>query len=493
MTDFDWLIVIGYCAALLCVGYCQSRRNKTLDDFLLGGRRCRSFPVAASLFVSWFSVISYLTWPGEVIANGPLIFVGLVAAPLVIGFVGWVVVPKLRQTPWERYWKAPFWKPPLRPAWETRHNQPTSAYEILEPIGCRRLGSCLFLAMRVAWMGMITYIIATVVMPSLTTLYPWATAVGLVAVTVAYSLGGYCAVVWTDCLQAVLMFGGAVMIVVVVGMATGEGFWTMTVWPAHWAAPSWSCNPCERITVPWAILSAATLGLCVKAGDQMNVQRYLSTPSVPAAQRVLVGSFIMDVALTALLALVGLSLLSYYAGGPNDADAFMLQFISEWFPAGIRGLVVAALLAAAMSSLSSGINACVSTVAVDWQGHSDDAGNRTLAWPGIEVRSRAGQPIPATIFIGLAVLLVSLGIGLVEGNLLELCYKIVNLLATPLGGLMLVALFIPGATKWGARVGCIASVAVVVWVNYFSPLSFLCAAPLALSTQLLIAFLGRTK
>ncbi len=469
MTDFDWLIIVGYCTAVLCVGWHHARRNKTLDDFLLGGRRCRSFPVATSLFVSWFSVISYLTWPGEIIANGPLIFVGLVAAPLVLGFVGWVVVPRVRSLGTITQLSSGLC------AIEYQES-PTSVYQHLDCIHSRHLASALFLAMRLAWMGMIAYLTATIIIEPLCGWSPWFTASALVGVTAAYSLGGYRAVVWTDCIQAVLMFGGAVLIVVLVGCWSGE--WLPTEWPSQWPAASWSCSPWERVTVPWAILSTISLGLCVKCGDQMNVQRYLSTPTTGGAQVVLIGSVLLDLALTALLVLVGLSLMTYYAGGEHDADAFLLQFIADWFPAGLRGLVVAALLAAAMSSLSSGINACVSTVAVDW-GAAENRGSKL-------------QPVPATVIIALVVLLLSLGIGLVQGNLLELCYKIVNLLATPLGGLVLTALFIPRATKWGAWAGCAASVAIVVWVNYFSPLSFLCASPLALTTQLTIGWAART-
>jgi len=96
MTPTDYLIILTYLATILLVGRWHAKRNKTADDFLLGGRRMGSLPVGLSLFVSWFSVISYTAVPGEVIKHGPWLWTGMLAAPVVLWFTGWKVIPKLR-------------------------------------------------------------------------------------------------------------------------------------------------------------------------------------------------------------------------------------------------------------------------------------------------------------------------------------------------------------------------------------------------------------
>lgn len=96
-----------------------------------------------------------------------------------------------------------------------------------------------------------------------------------------------------------------------------------------------------------------------------------------------------------------------------------------------------------------------------------------------------------TLAIGAGVFAFAQIIAIVPGNLIDLCYKIVNLLATPLGGLMLGALLIPRATRAGLLSGTVASMAAVIWVTYFSPYTFLLAAPAGLSVHLLLVLLLR--
>jgi Na+/proline symporter len=97
-----------------------------------------------------------------------------------------------------------------------------------------------------------------------------------------------------------------------------------------------------------------------------------------------------------------------------------------------------------------------------------------------------------TLAIGGAVFAFAQIIAIVPGNLVDLCYKVVNLLATPLGGLVLCALLIPRATRAGLLTGTAASMAAVVYVTYLSPFTFLLAAPAGLSVHLISVFLLRS-
>lgn len=97
--------------------------------------------------------------------------------------------------------------------------------------------------------------------------------------------------------------------------------------------------------------------------------------------------------------------------------------------------------------------------------------------------------LPTIACISITVLTMALAVDMVSGNLIELAYKVVNLLAAPLGGIVLTALYLPRTRPAVAWCACMVCVAVVVYVNYLSSLTFLLAAPLGLSVQVGLAYL----
>ncbi len=88
------LAVIGiYAMGMLAVGWYYSRKTKTREEYLLGGRTMKPLAVGVSLFASLISTISYLAWPGEVIKNGPMMLSALLAYPLIGLVVGRLMIP----------------------------------------------------------------------------------------------------------------------------------------------------------------------------------------------------------------------------------------------------------------------------------------------------------------------------------------------------------------------------------------------------------------
>ena len=96
MTTIDATIVTLYLAATVAVGWWYGRSNRSRDDFLLGGRKMSAWPVGLSLMVSWFSAISYMAVPGEIVTHGPLVLVGLLAAPVTMWILSEYIVVKIR-------------------------------------------------------------------------------------------------------------------------------------------------------------------------------------------------------------------------------------------------------------------------------------------------------------------------------------------------------------------------------------------------------------
>jgi len=477
------LAVIGvYALGMLSVGWYYSRRTGTQEEYLLGGRKMRPLTVGVSLFASLISTISYLAWPGEVIKNGPLYVSSILAYPLVALVVGWGVIPFIMRL------------------------KVTSAYEILEVrlgSAVRTLGSVFFLSLRLMWMSVIVYATTTKVLVPLLGLAPSATpavCAVLAFVTVLYTaMGGLRAVVVTDVIQSAILFGAAIVTVVTVTVSLGGvGAWWPSHWPAHWPEPVYGYDPNARITLFGAVLATFTWFFCTSASDQIAIQRYLATRDAKAARTVLFTSLVADALVALLLASVGLGLLAYFQTFPGllpagqsalaDADKLFPQFIVIGLPPGLSGLVVAGLLACAMSALSAGVNSTCSVITVDFidRFRSRDAGNPGA---GRAEADRVKSLRYVSVLVGVVVVSLSLLVNLIQGNLLEICYKVVNLLTAPLAGLFFLAMFVPWAKGFGALVGAACGLTTVIAITYWKEItgtqgiSFLWAMPLSLVVE----------
>ena len=477
MGWIDWGVLGGYAILMLAIGWYYSYLSKTREDYLLGGRRMNALTVGLSLFAGLLSTISFLAIPGEVIKNGPMIFTLVTAYPLIYVLVGFWIIPKIMRL------------------------RVTSAYEILEArfgITVRVVGSTMFLLLRLLWMAVIIYATAkNVLVPILGMTDAAVPVICLVMglLTVVYTaMGGLKAVVSTGALQTFILFLGAVLTFVFINSSMGgvSGWWIQS-WPANWENPVWGFGASGRMTFLNVFLATVVWHVCTAGSDQMTIQRFLATRDAKSARGVLGTMFIADVIVTGFLVLTGLALFSFFLANPEflpdaknvyqDADKLLPRYIMIGLPAGVSGLVVAGLLAAAMSSLSSGINSTSSVIIIDFiERLSDPAKRRDFD------QVAAAKRISAVL--GVAVVLLSTGVGLISGNLMELAYKIVNLLTAPLFGLFFMAMFVRRATAFGTLVGGVAGLVTVVLINYWEDffgtggIGFMWAMPVGIVIQI---------
>jgi len=478
LTVLDWSVLIVYLTTMILVGWHFSRRTKTTEDYLLGGRRMKSWTVGLSLFASLLSTISYLATPGEMIRYGPLYLGGILSYPLIIFVVGWGLIPFIMRS------------------------QVTSAYELLEErlgLAPRLLGALFFLSMRIMWMAVIIYAtVDKVVIP----VFDWSPAAApylcclLGAVTVIYtSMGGLRAVVFTDVLQTLILFLGAILTLTVISIHLGGvQFWWPDSWPSHWPAPELGYDPNARMSLVGIALATFTWYVCTSASDQIAIQRYLATENLKSARRTVIVSTCAEGLVALLLGMVGLGLFAFYeahprflTGGANPVDSgdrLFPLFVVQMLPGGIGGIVIAGLLAAAMSSLSSGLNSASSVITIDFL-------DRFAPLPTSEA-DHLKRAIVVSIFLGVVVIALSTTVGAVHGNLLEIAFKVVNLLVAPLAGLFFLAFFVPWANSIGAITGALAAFVVVVCINYWKEMtgtqgiSFIWATPLGLATEMMV-------
>lgn len=456
MRTPDWLVLAGYAVGMLAIGQYYARRNKTTDDYLLGGRHMSPFAVGLSLFATLTSALSYLAVPGEMIKHGPMQLVQYAVFPLIGIVVGWGLIPFIMR------------------------QQATSAYEMLEQrfgLSVRLVGATMFLTMRLVWMATILFATSDKVLAPMLGLSPQATilaSVVMCVITLTYTAeGGLRAVVLTDAVQSLIMLGGAVVVIVIVTVNLGGvSAWWPQHWAAHWDEPRFGFDSTSRMTFLGMITSSFAWFICTFGSDQMAIQRWLSTRDAPAARRSLFTTLGTEAMVGVLLGLVGLALAGYFTVHPElftesaslvtGADRLFPRFVMVGLPAGMTGVIIAAVLAAAMSSLSSGMNSSSLVITEDFivrfrsSPLSDANCMRIARWVS------AG--------IGVAVILISLLVSRIEGNLLDVCYRAVNLLTAPLFVLFFLAMFVRWATTFGALVAALAGVATAVCIAYSIPL-----------------------
>ena len=454
LTVLDWVVLVSYGLSMLFIGWFYSRKNKTKDDYLLGGRKMNPTAVGISLFATLMSTLSYLTYPGEMIKHGPIIFTGLLAFPLIYYVAGWWLIPRIMAT------------------------KVTSAYEILETklgVSVRLLATLLFLSLRLLWMATIIYVTVDVALLSVVQFdRAYIPVIGLIItlITIVYtSMGGLRAVVFTDVVQSMIFLGGALLSIFVTCYHL-DSFTSMfpTTWPEHWDVLRLGFDPQERTTLGNAVLVLFVWYICTTGSDQMAVQRYLSTKDIHTARKSFMVSLFSNLIAYVLLALVGLSMLAWFSENEqflisgrsltDQADTLFPRFILMALPSGISGLVIAGLLAAAMSSLSSGLNSVSSVV-------SEDLLKRFRKDRGQAVDSLK-QIKRLSYLTGFLVMGLSFFIGEVSGNLLDVLMKVVNLFVAPLFVLFFMALFVPFATERGTFGGGIVAIFTAVAIAFYS-------------------------
>lgn len=482
MSWLDWLVLAAYAGLMLGVGLYFARQNKSADDYLLGGRRMSPIALGLSLFATLVSTLSYLATPGEMVANGPMMITQIAAHPLVFVIVGYGLIPLLMRQP------------------------VTSAYELLETrLGgsVRSAGAAVFLLLRLGWMATILFATSDVVLVPLLGLddgwTPWL-CIGLGVVTAMYSSsGGIKAVVTTDAIQAITMLAGAVLTVAVITHRMGGvSEWWPREWPSNWQKPSWGFDPNVRVSFGILMLSTTLWYVCTNGSDQMSIQRFLSTRDAKAARKTLAVAQITDVMVAGLLALTGVAVLGYFRAHPWEiagdetirsvADELFPTFIMTRMPAGLSGLVLAAILSAALSSLSSGVNSACAVLDKDFISRRSEQSSS-----GVEAVTRLKW---LTWLVAVVAILLSLLNVFIEGNLVERCFKLINLLTAPLFVLFFLALFVPWANAAGAWLGLLGSILVAIVIAYSPDLglnlgvNFVWMMPCSLLAGVILGTLG---
>ncbi|KOR29575.1 sodium-coupled permease, partial [Achromatium sp. WMS3] len=429
------------------IGLWSNNQQTNTAEYFLGQHRIPWWAIGFSIIATSFSAASLLGGPGEGFTHG-LLYLQLQLGDL-IGY-GLVIAILL-----------PFFM---------RLNL-TTAYQYLEKrfdIKTRSLGSICFLLFVVARLGALLYA-ASLVVATITSL-PLYSAILLVGtISIVYTAaGGMAAVIWTDVLQFLMIFVGlgAGVWAAVSGVEGGfSALWQVAIDHNKFAVlnPVW--EPESIRSLPTALLAYGVLAFAIAGTNQQAVQRYVSCPDASSARKaILLGWFSGFIGVAATLFL-GILIFGFYQLNPGlpqniHPDDILSHFIVYHVPPGSAGLLIAAIFAAAMSSIDSALHSLATCITVDfYQRHikpesSEHNALRVAQWLII---------IWGIIGIGTAFYVAAIG-----KALLPFLIKYTTMFMSPLLGLFLMGVLLPKINATGAFYGTIGTAIILVISANFS-------------------------
>lgn len=349
----DWIVFVFYLCAVFTIGARFSKKQKSTKEYFTASQQVHWLPVSLSVVATLFSGISFLGHPARVYRYGS----AMIAWPFAVLIV----------TPILIYVLLPFY----------RRLNVTTAYEYLElrfGLNVRLLASALFIGKRLFWMALVALAPSLALSTIIGLPVGWCILIIGSTATLYTGLGGMRAVIWTDAIQfVVLMVGQCVIIGMVASQLDGglAEMWEVGVADKKaWASLEWNLSEPTFWTF---LLAGCFLSLSDLGADQVTVQRLMCTKDERSAAKVLWFNAILKFPGMIILLGMGVALWAFYQQFPErlglseaDYDKIVPYFAVSQLPAGVSGLVIAAIIAAAMSSFDSGLNSLSAALTIDW-------------------------------------------------------------------------------------------------------------------------------
>ena len=491
MQTLDLIIIFGYLIGVTLFGVWFSSKQETTEDYFVGDRNVPWWAIAASIVATETSTITFISVPGIAFArNGNFEFL-----QIVFGYLCGRVVVSLLFIP--MYFRGEL----------------QTVYQLLgERFGNRvkMLASALFVVMRNIADGIRLLLTAIVLSAVYVAFQPNADAnsvivgsivlLGIVMIIFTY-YGGMEAVIWVEVVQLAIYIGGAIAAAVVVlnqidgGMpqvlAIGREFNKFSVF-------DFTLDFTKTYTFWAGLIGGCFLTMSTHGTDQYLVQRYLCTNKPSSASLALLTSGAVVLGQFIGFLFIGVLLFAFYApynaaeyaaaGVANSGvpatfpfaggDKVFPDFITQHMPTGLSGLVIAAIFAAA---LSSSLNSIAATFVNDlYKPFAKDKSDRHLlkisGW--------------LTLIIGFVQIAVALVVMKQQRSALDQALSIASLFNGPVLGVFLVGVFIRRAGETAALIGMGASILLMLYIKFFTPLAWTWYVLIGSLTTFLIAWLA---
>ncbi len=434
MHAIDLTIIAVYLVLVIASGFFFGRRQKTTRRYFLAGHEVPWWAIAASIVATETSTITFISVPGIAWARGG----DFRFLQIVFGYVVARVIISAVFMPW--YFRGEL----------------VTVYELLQTRfgpSVKALAASLFVVMRTVADGVRLLLTAFVLAAVFKTLGVSGSIIGLGVVMIVFTLiGGIEAVVWIEVVQLAIYIGGAIAAaLVLIGNVGLDEAIAMGATAGKFRLFDFSFDLTKTFTFWSGLIGGTFLTLSTHGTDQYMVQRYLCTDRSRSAAKALLASAAVVLVQFAMFLFIGVLLFAFYRDrAPVSApDQVFPHFIANHMPVGLSGLVIAAILAAAMSS---SLNAIAGTIVAD------------LTRPRSEQQAmRLSRVI--TVLAGVAQIAVGLALQHTERSALNTALAIASLINGPILGV-----FFLGATKRAstpsALIGMSAGIAAVAVVAF---------------------------
>ncbi|MEA2068455.1 MAG: sodium/solute symporter [Verrucomicrobiota bacterium] len=453
----NYIVLATYLAGMLGVGLFFARRQENAEMFFLGGRKLPWIAVAMSMYASLTSAVTYLGLPGTAYSENIALIIVCVMSPIVAPFILLLFYPVYHR------------------------QRVTTSYEYIQ----QRFGqparhgvAGLFVLARLGWLGAVVY--APAMAMSIVTGIPlWGCICMMGLLATAYTaLGGLAAVVWTDVVQFIILIGGAIW--VAVSLVNGVNGGTETILAlaketgrlhiADWKLDLFAMSgPIVAISFFFQLMQDY-------GTDQVTVQRLMATGSLRNTVKSVAFNACTDFFTIGLLLFIGLGLFAFFQGlelpETITGDKVMPYYIIKYLPQGISGLLITAVLAAAMSSMDSGINSIATVILNDFT-------------KSVQNKVRAARIL--TVALGVMATALAFYVSTI-GGIIKAFASFMSLFSAPVLALFLLGILTRKGNFHGWLVGLVVSVPATLWLQkaveahwvYYFPFSFLIAFGIAL-------------
>lgn len=347
-TTLDVVVLVGYVLSVTAFGTWLGRRQKDARDYFLAGHRIPWWAICFSVVATETSALTFISVPATAyqtdfwflqLAFGYLVGRIAIAAVLLPGYF---------------------------------RGELATAYASLEQrfgLPTRRFASSIFMVTR-ALADSVRIFAAAIPLTLITGMPYWQTILVIGFFTLIYTYyGGLRAVVWVDVVQTGLyLVGGTIALVVLLGLVPGgwDGIVAAATSTDKFRLLHLDGGFADARWILTGLVGGAFLSMASHGVDHLIVQRLLAAPSLRDARKALIGSGIVVIGQFALFLVVGAGLYAFYEGRAfATPDEVFPLFIVEQLPAGVSGLIVAGILAAAMSTVSSSLNSLASATTHD--------------------------------------------------------------------------------------------------------------------------------
>ncbi len=484
----DWIVLGLYVAAIVAIGVWANRRQTDTEAYFVGNRSVAWWAAGLSIIATSFSAASILGVPGYAYSSDMWYLqyqLGDILAAVIVVVLFIPFFHKVRGL--------------------------TTAYEYLEArfdLKSRLLGSSLFALTVLLRAGTLLYgaallfaaVVPTDLVPGLTGVEEAVVIFGIIAIVYTV-MGGISAVIWTDVIQFAIMSLGVLASMAVVVSMTPGGWGTAFADAA--AAGKLDILHTEELMAGTGLLTAVfgygLLALSLFGTNQQPVQRYMTVAEPREAQRALllgVGAGVIGVTLSLLL---GVFLFLFYQHFPDllpdglTPDQVMPHFVNTEVPPILTGALVAAVFAAAMSSLDSALNSLAAALTVDF-----------LARFRPETPEATRLRFAKIVVVTAGILGIAIGIyaSRTEAPLIDLILSFMGYFAGGLLGLFLLGMLTRRANGHGAFAGAIVGTLVVLMVTEndfglprlydlfgFAPIPFIWSTAVGLAITMVVGYL----